>query len=240
MANRSDLSKRISAILDNSQQRGPAGLLTAAGAIVIAGFVLIGIAPLRVVAQVTTQGTAKQTSSSRNETKSPFDRALIEAAEQGNASDIIKVLDAGANVNCVVDGDGSPLIVAARSGNQAVVELLLSRGADPNLAVPGDGNPLIMAAREGHTQIVRLLLDRGSNIDQVVPEDENALIQASAEGHLEVVKLLVGKGADVNARVLVERDGPNATSELRSPLSMARKNGHREVVAFLVASGARD
>jgi beta-lactamase regulating signal transducer with metallopeptidase domain len=240
MANRSDLSKRISAILDSSQQRGPAGLLAAAGAIVIAGFVLIGIAPLRVVAQVTNQDTARKATASRNEAKSPFDRVLVEAAEEGNASDIIKVLDAGANVNCVVDGDGSPLIVAARNGHQAVVQLLLDRGADPNLAVPGDGNPLIMAAREGHTQIVQLLLDRGSNIDQVVPGDENALIQASGEGQLEVAKLLVGKGADVNARVLVERDGPSSTSELRTPLSMARKNGHREVVDFLVASGARE
>ena len=38
---------------------------------------LIGIAPLRVVAQVTNQGPAKQASSSRNEAKSPFDRVLI-------------------------------------------------------------------------------------------------------------------------------------------------------------------
>ncbi|HKQ80310.1 MAG TPA: M56 family metallopeptidase [Blastocatellia bacterium] len=172
----------------------------------------------------------------------PFDRDLYEAAESGDISNINESLNAGANVNCALDGDGSPLIGAARKGHLAAVRLLLDRGADPNMPVSGDGNPLIMAAREGHADVVSLLLDRGANIDQMVPGDENALIQASGRGHLRVVKLLVSRGADVNARTLVE--GLNGLSELRSelrsPLSMARKGGHQAVVAFLLAAGARE
>ena len=56
------------------------------------------------------------------------------------------LLDRGAQVNAVVDGDGSPLICAAREGHLDIVRLLLEHGADVNLAGPGDGNPLIMAA----------------------------------------------------------------------------------------------
>jgi bla regulator protein blaR1 len=245
MANRSDLSRRISALLDSGQRRGRAGLSAAASAMIVAGLVVTAVAPLRVVAQSTSMPAANQERKTRNDdtargASTPFDRALLEAAESGNTTDIEKLLTAGANINCALDGDGSPLIAAARNGHRAAVDLLLARGADPNMPVPGDGNPLIMAAREGNTEIVAVLLEKGSNVDQVVPGDENALIQASDEGHLEVVKLLVGRGADVNVRVWVEESGRQAKGEWRSPLRMARKSGHKDVVDFLLAAGARE
>jgi len=169
---------------------------------------------------------------------SQLDRDLYEAAESGDIASINELLNAGADVNCALGGDGSPLIGASRKGRLAAVRLLLDRGADPNMPVSGDGNPLIMAAREGRADVVLLLLDRGASIDQMVPGDENALIQASGAGHLNVVKLLVRRGADVNARTLVER--ANGESEWRTPLSMARIGGHDAVIAFLLAAGARE
>jgi hypothetical protein len=242
MANRSDLSTRVSAILDSKQRRGRAGILCATASLVVAALVVLAIAPVRAV------GTASNGSSPAQQQKrtsadavpSALSRALLEAAESGNVDDVTKLLDAGADVNATIDGDGSPLIVAAREGHKAAVQLLLDRGADPNLAVRGDGNALIMAAREGHEEIVKLLLDRGASIDQVVPGDENALIQASGEGQLGVVKLLVSRGADVNARVWVQRYGKEPEGEWRTPLNMARKGGHKAVVDFLVSQGARE
>ena len=75
---------------------------------------------------------------------------------------------------------------------------------------------------------------------QLVPDDENALIQASAEGRLDVVKLLVSRGADVNARVFVDSTFEKPDGEWRSPLSMARRGRHAEVVTFLQSAGARE
>jgi len=201
MANRSDLSARVSALLDPRQRRGRAGartVLTAAG---IAGLVVVSIAPLRAVAAPEVHSTARPEQASSQDDVSSADRALYRAARRGDLERIAQLLDAGANVDCAIDGDGSPLIAAARAGRLDAVALLLDRGATPDLAVPGDGNPLIMAAREGHVDVVALLLDRGAAIDEVVPADENALIQASGNGQLPVVKLLVSRGADVNARV---------------------------------------
>jgi bla regulator protein blaR1 len=252
MANRSDLSARVSALLDSTQQRGPAGFLTAAGAIAIAGMVLIGLAPLTAVAQ--SSGTPRA---------SRLDRALYEAAQAGDLQDIDTLLNAGANANAAIGGDGSPLIGAARRGQLAAVARLLDRGADPNMPVSGDGNPLIMAASAGHADVVALLLDRGARVDEVVPRDENALIQASGKGRLDVVKLLVARRANVNARLWVEESGivgvvggavggvpggvpggvvggAQRSGEWRSPLNMARKGGYQAVVDFLIASGARE
>jgi beta-lactamase regulating signal transducer with metallopeptidase domain len=201
-----------------------------------------------------------------------LDRALLEVAEEGDVFDIEELLRAGADVNAVIpgdgtpliaaagdgqleavrylldrgadpnlaaSGDGNPLIVAADEGHMQIVRLLLDRGANPNAAVPGDGNPLIAAAAEGHTDIVTLLLDRGASIDEVVPGDENPLIQASAEGRLNVVRLLVSRRADVNVRVWAEGN-PWRPGEWRTPLSVARREGHEDVVQFLLSVGARD
>jgi len=197
-------------------------------------------------AATATQEPDSQTKDTRTRRPSWLDQALYEAAESGDISDINELLNSGANVNCALRGDGSPLIGAARKGRLAAVRLLLERGADPNMSVSGDGNPLIVAASWGHSDVVSLLLDRGASIDQIVPGDENALIQASAKGQLNVVKLLVTRGADVNARAWdeqwIERSNGERQSngEWRTPLSMARKGGHEAVVAFLLAAGARE
>ncbi len=170
-----------------------------------------------------------------------LDRELVEAAEGGDLEDVKDLIEAGANVDASVDGDGSPLIVASRANRLAVVVELLNRGADVNLAVSGDGNPLIAAASAGAQSVVDLLLSHGAAIDLVVPGDENALIQAAGAGHFAIVKMLVGRGADVNARVWADswrRNGP--AGEWRTPLSRARKEGHGAIVAFLLQAGARE
>jgi bla regulator protein blaR1 len=268
MANRSDLSVRVSALLDSNQRRGPAGFLAAAGAMAAAVLVLAAIGPLTAVAQ----SSVPRSTEAKSRRATALDRALYEAAEAGHLQDIDELLKTGADVNAAIHGDGTPLLGAARKGRLAAVTLLLGRGADPNipvpgdgtpliaaasaghrdivsllldrgadlnLGVPGDGNPLIMAASEGRTEIVSLLLDRGARMEEVVPGDENALCKASEQGQLNVVKLLVNRGANVNARIWAEH-ARGQEGEWRSPLIMARRGGHQAVIDFLIASGARE
>jgi hypothetical protein len=182
------------------------------------------------------------------------DRALVAAAGEGDVEGVNDLIAAKANVNAAVAGDGSPLIAAARSGELEVVRLLLDRGADPGMSVPGDGTPIIAAAIEGRAAVVELLLQRGADIDQAVDGDETALIQVSGRGQLAMAKLLVSRGANVNAQVWVPsslevtRDGATGKivthqtrdGEWRSPLSAARRGGHKALIDYLVGAGAQN
>jgi bla regulator protein blaR1 len=164
---------------------------------------------------------------------------LIAAASQGHLPIMESLLAAGAEVNRGVEGDGNPLTLAARNGHLDAVRLLLDRGAEIDRGVPGDGNALIMAAGGGRLEVITYLLDHGAGIEEVVPGDENALIKASESGQAEAAKLLLARGANVNARVWA--DGPEkGRGEWRTPLLMARRNGHTELVRILRAAGARE
>jgi bla regulator protein blaR1 len=244
MANRSDLSRRVAALLDATQRRGRAGAFVAASVITAAVAVGIAVAPMQAVAISIGPTESGETAVEQREVPPPrakrstsfLDVALYEAAADGDIDEITKILGAGANVNAAISGDGSPLIGAARRGHLDAVRLLLDRGAHVDMGVPGDGNPLIMAAAAGHVSVVAVLLERNASIDLVVPGDENALINASGNGHLEVVKLLVLRGANVNARVWAPQT--RAEGEWRTPLNVARRNRHTAVEQFLRLSGA--
>lgn len=235
MANRSDLSRRISAILDQHQARGKAGARWTMGTLAATALLLLAIAPGVEITR--TYASVSQTQSKTTKVKTnALNRAFLEASEDGNLKDVKELLAEGADINGIVEGDGTALIVAARAGNKPMVQFLLQQGADPNLAATGDGNALIMAAREGRAEIVDLLLNVGARVNEIVEGDENALIKASGSGHVDVVQLLLSRGADVNMRVW--SGGPDG--EWRTALNMARKRGHNAVVQLLMSAGARE
>lgn len=161
------------------------------------------------------------------------DTPLITAIRAEDVATVSYLIEKGANVNRVAPGDGTPLIEAARSGRIDLVQLLLDKGADADLAVRGDGNPLITAASAGRLDMVKLLVEHGASVESFVPGDETPLINAAQSGNLDTVAYLVEKGADVNRAVPANR------GETRSPLGEAAKHGHRAVVDYLKAKGAR-
>ncbi|HYO83952.1 MAG TPA: M56 family metallopeptidase [Bryobacteraceae bacterium] len=258
MANPSDLHTRVRALLKVDQSRGTLRSTAVIAATAAALAIVATVGPVRLLAQseiapenkdqalfeaaqdgdVRRLETLLASGASANVPLRGDGSALMAAAARGFDNAVTLLLNRGADPNLAVRGDGTALIVAARNGRLSTVRLLLDRGADINLPVQGDGNPLIMAARGGSTEVIQHLLDRGAAIEQVVPGDENALIEASARGNLDAVKLLVSRGANVNARVLVEASGLRS-AHWRTPLNMARRGGHSEVVQYLIGVGAR-
>jgi beta-lactamase regulating signal transducer with metallopeptidase domain len=247
MANRSDLSARVTALLDGSQRRGRAGVAVAAAALVTASAIVVGVAPLTAVARVEAAVVAETQSAeqavARKVTRATrpraLDRALFEAVENGDLDEVNEIIAAGGNVNAAIPGDGSALIAAAKKGDMRLVRRLIDAGADVNMGVEGDGSPLIQAGYMGRLDIATLLLDQGADVNKIVPGDENALMCASEGGHLDVVRLLVRRGANVNERIWNERGG-DRPGEWRTAISQASKNGHTAVVSFLKSAGARE
>jgi ankyrin repeat protein len=211
-------------MLDTKQRRGRAGFVAAAGASAGAALVLAVIGPLTAVAQ----SSSPQSTRARALVTTALDKALYEAAEEGNLQDIDGLIKSGASVNAVLQGDGTPLLGAARKGRLAAVTLLLNRGADPNVPASGDGTPLIAAAAGGYGDIASLLLDRGADPNLGVPGDGNPLIMAAAEGRTDMVTLLLGRGARIEEVVPGDENA----------LCKASEQGQLDVAKLLVKRGA--
>ena len=242
MANRSDLSTRVSAVLDDTVRRGRVGLKVAAATAVVFALIVIAVAPIRAVAVLPAVGASaepdQRSAPSGQRRSRALDTALYEAAAEGDLDGVQELLEGGANANAVIEGDGSPLMGAARSGRIEIAQLLLDRGADPNQPVAGDGSPLIVAAQNGRFDQAELLIARGADVNLAVDGDENPLMNAAENGHLAIVRLLVDKGADIHARIWTEKyDGGG---EWRTALSQARKNRRMDVVKYLESLGARE
>ena len=154
--------------------------------------------------------------------------ALFGAACRGHAGVCIEVLDCGAEVNKLWNGQ-SALWGAALDGRVGAAEALVSRGADVNLAKTSDGSsPLFVACENGHSEMVSVLLCHGADVHQSSHVGFFPLFMASQNGHVDIVEVLLKKGADVK-----QRKKNKATA-----LMIAAENGHLDVIEVLVGAGA--
>ncbi|MDQ3511411.1 MAG: ankyrin repeat domain-containing protein [Pseudomonadota bacterium] len=188
---------------------------------------LPAFAPYATMTGSETKDCTSQAASNRKPTQ--LDHDLLAAAEAGDIAAAKQLIEAGANVDTRIRGDGTALIIAARHGQLPMVEQLLQLGADVEKPSRGDGNPLIAAAAGGHDDVTERLLAAGADVDAVVAGDETPLINAARQGHLEIVKRLVAHGADVNLGVTADM------GEYRSPLNQAKNDDVRD---YLLSQGA--
>lgn len=188
---------------------------------------------------------------------------LHTAAIRGQVESVQLLLDHGDNIS-VVDEDGcTPLISASFFGFTEVVRILLSRGSDINVQDPRGATALAFAARNGHTKTAELLLEKGADmtlLGSIV--GWTALLDAAYHGSVDIVRALLAHGADINftsqngydvllsateggqtsvIKVLLEHGIDVSTSRPRkagTPLSMAIRHSHYEVVELLLNNGA--
>ncbi len=231
----SSLARRVIAVLDPARNRVPVRLIWAA--LCLAGTFSVATAVAAFHPHLPVDPAAP-TAASRpfSPQAAALGRRLVEEIGDDHTDQARALIEAGADVNFVIEGEGTPLIVAVRKGEVDLVRRLIAAGADVNRAAPGDGNPLIAAADRGQMPVVAMLVGAGADVNGYVLGDETPLINAARENRIEAARYLIAQGADVNLTV----DAPTREGvERRSPLGMARRGGHGEMERLLRSHGAR-
>lgn len=155
---------------------------------------------------------------------------LYMASLNGHLELVKMLLDHGADINFVRSDNGFTVLSAAIfNKNIAVVNELLNRGVDTNILVQGFP-PLHCAAQLGDIDIMEMILCKTGNIDTKSKNvvEGTALSMASSQGNSNAVKWLADRGADINIQC----------SNGWSPLVIALRNKHLEVVKTLLSLGA--
>jgi ankyrin repeat protein len=115
---------------------------------------------------------------------------LMRAALKGDRTELLALIENGADVNGKSKSGVTALMLAAGSGRVDIVQDLLSKGADVNAKTSGNYTPLMCAALNGHTKIVKVLLDGGADVSAKDNSGQTAMKYAEAKGHADIVELL--------------------------------------------------
>ncbi|KAK8097491.1 ankyrin repeat protein [Apiospora sp. TS-2023a] len=185
---------------------------------------------------------------------------LITAVDNEDQRMVEILLINGANIEAHIEHDGTKgetaLAVAAGKEDTTMLHTLLQRGARVNHGNPDLLSPLYVAAFEGHLETVKILLEcraQADDGDLLGPWDPTPLNVAFP--HAAIVTELLDHGADINYRtsygtVLYQASkGPDLeldnealvrgySDENMTPLCVACKHGHPEIVQALLEAGA--
>jgi ankyrin repeat protein len=169
------------------------------------------------------------------------------AAAEGHANVVDVLIKSGADVKAASKAGFTPIVFAAQKGDAETVEILLHAGADVNTKVPNGTALLEIAALAQKNPVVDVLLQNGAAVDAADSAGNTALHVAAQLGELETVKLLLAKGANANVR---NAKAPTFSGRTgggggffrpigeQTPLLMAARANHEDVMRALVAGGA--
>lgn len=155
------------------------------------------------------------------------DRALVQAAFDGNLELVKSAVGKGASLEATAPKGRTSMHWAAANGHLEIVEFLHSKGADIDAKDSGGMTPLMFAVKGKHADIVAFMLDNDADPNaRSIKIGLTPLTIGAAVGSVEVVRLLLEHGAD---QAIPERSGD-------TPLDRARQYEHPEVAALLEAS----
>ena len=170
-----------------------------------------------------------------------IDRQLLEAAEQGDAALVRRLLDEGADVNA---GEGGAfthtalMLAVGATGcvNADIAKMLISAGANVNAKyVPLGSSALNGAASSGDIECVRLLLENGADANLGSERGGFPLVSAISHNmdYIEsdiisaIIHLLLENGADTSL-----------SDTFGTALAHAAAGGEEKCLKLLVDAGA--
>ncbi|XP_067238809.1 caskin-2 isoform X2 [Chanodichthys erythropterus] len=161
--------------------------------------------------------------------------ALHHAALTGTTELLSLLLEAQAVVD-IKDSNGMrPLHYAAWQGKADSVLMLLRSGAAVNNASHDGQIPLHLAAQYGHYEVSEMLLQHQSNPCVLNKAKKTPLDLACEFGRVKVAQLLLSSNMVAS---LLEGDRKDTSdSNCNTPLHLAARNGHKDVIWLLLKAG---
>jgi len=159
-----------------------------------------------------------------------FSQALQDAADYGDAAQVVTLMGRRADPAQQDDGGTGPLCLAARNGHLQVANALLAHTADGGNAlvsqVTGAGlTALHAAAGEGHCAVAAALLAARARLEAACARGKTPLLHAGEGGHSEACVLLVSARAEAQC----------LTPEGETLLHVASRSGDGDLIAQVVA-----
>jgi hypothetical protein len=159
-----------------------------------------------------------------------YGRTALHIATFARQREAIRALaQAGAMLDLLENDRYDAVTIAAVANDEETLRVLLSLGASAKqITSRYDGTALIAAAHLGHDGIVRQLIAAGAPLNHVNNLHWTAVIESIVLGdggarHQATLLALVEAGADVR---IADREG-------RTPLSLAKARGYREMERML-------
>ncbi|KAE8449006.1 hypothetical protein EG329_008594 [Mollisiaceae sp. DMI_Dod_QoI] len=161
------------------------------------------------------------------------DTPLILAARRGKSTSINVLLDNGAAIEGVNDGDYAPLMCASYECHAQAVDVLLKRGANPNSRDKEgfSGSPLLLASGRNDLGIetMKLLVQYGADVNPTFHKlGWTPLLKASDMGNDGEVEYLLSVGGDPNVKDYAQR----------TPLRYATHHARERSVQMILDAGA--
>ena len=148
---------------------------------------------------------------------------LLEAAKEGDAQNVNKLMDEGAEINKQTK---SCLLVSADGGHDQVVNFFLDQGVPVNWDQPGEMTALMRASVSGHYSTTKLLLDKMASMDLQDNFGSTALMHAAERNYPDIVSQLLLRGADQS----LKNYGKNPRKLQETALKVAEKNNSNSVI----------
>ncbi len=175
--------------------------------------------------------------------------ALMWAAAEGHRDVVAGLVKMGANVNAASRSGFTPLVFATIKDDVPSVKALLEAGANPDVAVLSGAKPVIVAMQYKHTAAALTLLEGGADINVRDRGGNTTLHLAAQVGDMDLVRALLARHADPNVRTSKSTApmgargggggfGRGGAAGEQTPLMLAARGDHEDVMRALVAAGA--
>jgi len=162
---------------------------------------------------------------------------LVTLVKRKRFDEALAALSAGSNPEPKKPRGESALLWAVIHHRADVAQALILAGVDPSPRTTGKRaagigvggvTPLHIAASNGDVESIEVLVRGRAVVDAHDALGNTPLVLGAMRGDLKVVQALIDAGAD-----------PNSSGAGYTALHMAAKEGHAELVSFLLRSGAR-